>query len=124
MNQETCKSLLDANVLQRWANGEDMCLNGLTMPSTATFAFDEPASSYTIAEPPKLRPYNADEMRALVGKVLASKDSVARWLVTAYDPTDSTVMVGGVWLSANGIKDKATHADGSPCGVLSTGSDD
>lgn len=64
--------------------------------------------------PARLRPYNAAEMKALVGKVLDRDGD--RGLVTFYDGDINKVYLGA-WFSADSIMEKYT-IDGMPCGVL------
>lgn len=66
----------------------------------------------------RLRPYNADEMKALVGKALKTSDGDLQ-LITAYYNDLKRVLVGGlVDRSADEIKERYINLDGSPCGVL------
>lgn len=75
------------------------------------------------AVPARLRPYNADEMKALLGKVVTEKEfDYYAYLVTAY-----TAKLDGKNLVAVGIDDawvqsddvlKLYTIDGKPCGIL------
>lgn len=72
----------------------------------------------------RLRPYNAEEMKALVGKIIATKkdgvDEVS--LVTKYASYNNhapEVLLGSDnhWHSANGLFESEEHTlDGKPCG--------
>ena len=66
----------------------------------------------------RLRPYNADEMRALVGKVIATKEDIA--LVVGYRGCQNKVIVGmhenHGYFSAEKLLDYNATIDGKPCG--------
>ena len=66
------------------------------------------------------RPFNAEEMKALVGKVVEHKKNLH--LVTNYleDSTDNTpyVCVGTNWREAKGLIEHGYTIDGKPCYVL------
>lgn len=64
----------------------------------------------------RLRPYNADEMRGLAGKVL--KHSTGCYLVTAFENRWDQVQVESVWRDENELVELWTTIDGSPCGIL------
>lgn len=68
----------------------------------------------------RLRPYNAEEMKALVGKVIEHKKDLH--LVTNYlnDTADNEpiVRVGTNWRDAKGLIEHNYTIDGKPCGVL------
>lgn len=63
----------------------------------------------------RLRPYNAYEMKALVGKVLDRDGD--RGLVLFYEDHTNKVYILGTWFSADFIMKNYT-IDGLPCGVL------
>lgn len=64
-----------------------------------------------------LRPYNADEMKALVGKVVSNEHG-NMFLVTAFVADDGgEVCVNGVVYNAGDLLECYT-IDGNPCGVL------
>lgn len=63
----------------------------------------------------RLRWYNANEMRGLVGKVVKHNNSF--YLVTGYDQDCNKACVAGKWFSVNGIM-LYFSIDGKPCGVL------
>ena len=64
----------------------------------------------------RLRPYNAEEMRGLVGKVL--KHSTGNYLVVAFEHRWDQVKIESVWREANELAELWTQLDGQPCGVL------
>jgi hypothetical protein len=69
----------------------------------------------------RLRPYNADEMKELVGKVYES--SVCTFLITGYDKRSNSVKVNEVWFDAKDLMNGKNSinpplVDGKPCGVL------
>lgn len=65
----------------------------------------------------RLRPYNADEMKALVGKSITLSDG-AVYLCTAWLAQDNVIVLGStLWNSEDLIKDGYT-IDGKPCGRL------
>lgn len=71
--------------------------------------------------PARPRPYNADEMRGLVGKVVDKKDGDS-FLVTAYTPkldsrNLSAVSIDDMWVMADDVLECYTIA-GNPAGVL------
>lgn len=63
----------------------------------------------------RLHPYNAYEMKALVGKVLDRDGD--RGLVLFYEDHTNKVYILGTWFSADIIMERYT-IDGLPCGVL------
>jgi hypothetical protein len=64
----------------------------------------------------RLRPYNAEEMKALVGKVI--EFDVFAQLVLMYDGKDNAILAGdGYWISES-ILLKDYTIDGQPCGVF------
>lgn len=66
--------------------------------------------------PKKARPYNADEMRQLVGQVLLFNGDLR--LVTEYCNDAQTVRVGNTWKDANVLQAMFTHSDGTCCEVV------
>ena len=70
--------------------------------------------------PARLRPYNAEEMKALVGKVVTRKNDNA-FLVTAYTPrleeNLSAVDIDNMWVRPGDVLEDYT-IDNAPCGVL------
>jgi hypothetical protein len=66
---------------------------------------------------PTTRPYNASEMRALVGKVLREKCDGDDHLVTDYHGDEETVFINATYYTADDLMGYFTHVDGSPCGV-------
>lgn len=62
------------------------------------------------------RPYNAEEMQELVGKVL--KHSTGRYLVTAFEERWSQVKIESIWRDPSELAELWTQLDGSPCAVL------
>ena len=66
--------------------------------------------------PARLRPYNADEMKALVGKSL--KHSTGVYLVTAFEYKWDQVNIESVWRDSSELAELWTQLDDKPCGVL------
>lgn len=64
----------------------------------------------------RLRPYNAAEMKALVGKVLDWEEN--RDLVISYDGERGEVYVDDMWLSGEDLLNNGYKYQESPCGVL------
>lgn len=64
----------------------------------------------------RLRPYNAEEMKALVGQVL--KHDTGNYLVTAFEHRWNQVKIESVWRDEDELVKVWTQLDGSPCGVL------
>ena len=68
------------------------------------------------ARPARLRPYNAEEMKKLVGKVLQyNTDS---YLVTAFENRLNQVKIESVWRDADELMKVWICLDGKPCGVM------
>lgn len=63
-----------------------------------------------------LRPYNVEEMRALVGKVLEWDCNLE--LVTKYNDEYVEVFVDGLWADAKFLMNNGYTIDGYPCGVF------
>ena len=69
----------------------------------------------------RLRPYNADEMRGLVGKVVTTSSGRHCTLVTAYKQEYSAIepqVMLNKWLYATDLLNGGNTIDGKPCGVL------
>lgn len=64
----------------------------------------------------RLRPYNAEEMKALVGKVVEFHDN--RDLVTSYDGEIDVVYADSMWMNSDELLAIGYTIDGKPCGVL------
>lgn len=64
----------------------------------------------------RLFPYNAEEMKALVGKVIEWDDCLE--LVTKYDKEGVEVFVDGLWANAEFLMNNGYTINGMPCGVL------
>jgi hypothetical protein len=64
-----------------------------------------------------IRPYNADEMSALVGKVINHQESGDRIFVFGYDRSDNTVETMHFFITATQLLNEYT-IDGAPCGVF------
>ena len=66
----------------------------------------------------RIRPYNSDEMRELVGKVIETKRDSG--LITGYRGVENKVFVGlnNRYTAEELLAMNATFSDGSPCGVL------
>ena len=62
------------------------------------------------------RPYNAEEMKALVGKVL--KHDTGCYLVTGFESRWNQVKIDSIWKDADELMRLWTWLDGKPCGVL------
>lgn len=63
----------------------------------------------------RLRPYNAEEMKALVGKVL--KHDTGLYLVTAYENRWNQVKIESAWREEEELLERWT-IDTMPCGVF------
>lgn len=65
----------------------------------------------------RLRPYNVEEMKALVGKVIETKNTAD--LIIAYDREMAKVRdtIMGCWRSADELLKSNFTIDGQPCGV-------
>lgn len=66
--------------------------------------------------PARKRPFNAKEMKALVGKVLGWDGNLE--LVISYDADTAEVYVDHMWCSAKCLMDNGYTIDGKPCYVL------
>lgn len=73
-------------------------------------------------EQARLRPYNADEMKALVGKVIITPDGVS--LICSYDVEDEKIEITTAFYDAQQLLENALYIDGKPCGVLEHLNDD
>lgn len=62
------------------------------------------------------RPYNAEEMQKLVGKVLELAGN--RDLVISYDDDSEAVYANSMWMDADELFDNGYTVDGEPCSVL------
>lgn len=67
-------------------------------------------------KPARLRPFNADEMKALVGKVIEHDNLFL--LVTYYDGRDNDITFNGYVADAKRLLNEGFTIDGKPCGVL------
>ena len=65
----------------------------------------------------QLRPYNVDELKALVGKPITMSDG-AVCLCTAYSERDKTVIIDNLHWDTQELRDSGCTIDGEPCGVL------
>lgn len=65
---------------------------------------------------PKYRPYNTDEMRALVGKIVVCCEGDYH-LVTDWDAEDNTVYIADGYYCADDVLAEYNTLDGKPCGV-------
>lgn len=76
--------------------------------------------SWDDLKPARLRPYNAEEMKALMGKVLEQKNGDA-FMVTAYTPQLEkdvcAVDIDNMWVTPDDVLKNYT-INGKPCGVL------
>lgn len=71
----------------------------------------------------RLRPYNKEELRLLIGKVVCECDGVSLLLVTGYNEDDDcgmqpAVRFLGEWTTAEELCRGDYSIDGHPCGVL------
>lgn len=64
----------------------------------------------------RLRPYNSDEMRSLVGKVIEHDNLFL--LVTYYDGRDNDITLNGYVADAKRLLNEGFTINGNPCGVL------
>jgi hypothetical protein len=65
----------------------------------------------------RLRPYNTDEMRELVGKIAKSETGDVS-IIDDYSSRDEDVYICDAWYSANMLLQSKWRLDGKPCGVL------
>lgn len=65
----------------------------------------------------RLRPYNEEEMRHLVGSLVSSKDGDLA-IVTEYDSSDQEVFIAGTWYNAKQLLRSTWLHVNNPCGVL------
>jgi hypothetical protein len=65
----------------------------------------------------RLRPYNAEEMKALVGKVIKN-DKGSLIFVTGFRADDSCIFSGIEKFTADEIMRDLLHMDNKPCGAL------
>lgn len=71
----------------------------------------------TLFSPARLRPYNADEMRGLVGKVIEQRENAS--VVVFYSSKNGGVIfVNSLVYTATDILNNGYTIDGSPCGVF------
>ena len=80
-----------------------------------------PGSEYSVAinnvRQARLRPFNAEEMRGMVGKVINNPCSSR--LVTAYNEGDCIKILTSIgWYTADDLMTSDYTIDGKPCGVL------
>lgn len=64
----------------------------------------------------RIRPYNSDEMRSLIGKVIEHDNLFI--LVTYYDGRDNDITLNGYVADAKRLLNEGFTIDGKPCGVL------
>lgn len=76
-----------------------------------------PRSGLIIRPLPKnARPYNAEEMRELVGKTV--NNAIGVFIVHAFSPVTDSVMLGAFWYDAEQLRQKYEHLDGRKCEVV------
>lgn len=120
MNKETCKKLLENNLLEKWVNGARIqCryVNGTWRDINSddiSFNYDE--SYYRIKPEPKYRPFKREELCDLVGKVVNKKNTNTYDLIISVE--DDIVGIRGFSYTTVGLLEYYTFKDGSPCGVL------
>lgn len=124
MNRQRAKELLP--VIQAFAEGKTIQQSACGKPSLwldipsehADVAFSRAPECYRIKPEPKLRPHNADELKALVGKILLYQPTGAVHLVTGFTDVGQRVRVASDWYTKECLFKEWQHLDGSPCGVL------
>lgn len=110
-----------------WENGDYFELEVIDEDHQITMKYSNGTEESVIADyigkhvkQARLRPFNADEMKALVGKVIEHKKDLH--LVTNYlnDTADNepVVCVGTNWRDAKGLIEHNYTIEGNPCGVL------
>ena len=67
-------------------------------------------------KPARPRPYNAEEMQKLVGKVLELAGN--RDLVTSYDEDSESVYADAMWMNSDELLSNGYTIDGGLCGVM------
>lgn len=85
------------------------------------YGTDFPGSEYSVAinnvRQARLRPFNTEEMRGMVGKVINNPCSSR--LVTAYNESDCIKILTSIgWYTADDLMTSDYTIDGKPCGVL------
>ena len=128
-----------AKVLPEWCRvGEWVCYNNIAEESKYYFKVIEADENYIAGDTPdgkgfyiysikhlhpaRLRPYNAEELWSLVGKIIKSDDDEVS-LITDYSPHSSEYNVAAIyfiggWSTADEIMKENYTIDGKPCGVL------
>ena len=81
--------------------------------SSGYFSFHTVYNETVQAKP---RPYNAEEMQKLVGKVLDLDGN--RDLVTSYDENSESVYADAMWINSDELLSIGYTIDGEPCGKL------
>lgn len=98
-------------------NGISIDLRKIELSNGATWSKQDIIDE---AVPARLRPYNAEEMKALVGKVITRKDGDV-FLVTSYTPQLEedlcAVDIDNMWVTPDDVLKDYT-IDNAPCGVL------
>lgn len=123
MNRERARELLP--IIQVFAEGKPIQYRGDS--SEVWKDVESPSWSagctYRIKPEPKLRPLNAEEMIALVGKRIRNKNTGNVYLVDGFIQSQVAVTFGPheTWCYANGLLGNYVHAekdnDGQPIGI-------
>ena len=105
-----------------WENGDYFELEVIDEDHRITMKYSDGTEESVIADyigkhvkQARLRPYNAEEMKALVTRVIEDEDELM--FVTGYDKKDNLVVVWDEYFSADSLLRKCT-IDGKPCGVM------
>lgn len=123
MTPAQMKAFLDAGIPQAYAEGKAIqkLIDGREsawIDLRSYIAFSDDPSQYRIKpEPPtpKARPFNTEEMRALLGKVITLNDG--DYIVTGRDE-NGLIKFGGYWYSAEDLMSSEMTIDGKRCEVI------
>lgn len=97
---------------------------GLVALSSAIAAYQRDGDFRSFRPTPTYRPYNSEEMQALVGKVLRHKATQEHRLIlgfspgSEFEPAPHVMSARYVPINAEALQEAYEHLDGSPCGVL------
>ena len=123
MTRENCRALLDHGILQAYANGEIVEYRRSPFFIWSVDVEPDFASSvekYRIQPKPRYRPYDegdVEELRALVGTKVRSRERKSVFLVTGYEGNFiSMLTINYVNFSPKEIFHDYEHLDGTPIG--------
>lgn len=128
LNTATIESVETKTTLPDWCKvGEWVCIYNHYKKEWEYFKVNETKGNYISSDnglkfsfcdlmQARIRPYNAKEMRGLVGKVLEWGNNSE--LVISYNEAEVEVYVDRMWCTAEYLMDNEYTIDGKPCGVL------